>query len=154
MTLVDRLKLRPATEADSEFVYDVTESAMRPYVEQAFGPWVESFQRELIGQSFDPKTHQIVTVDGTNAGLMAVSHHDTHIQLEKLYLLPTFQRRGIGSSLLKELIQSVVPMQKPVRLRVLAINAAARRLYEGVGFVVTGAEPPRLHMEYNSANEL
>lgn len=44
--------------------YDVTEAAMRCYVEQTFGAWVPEVQKEIIGKSFDANTHQIILVDG------------------------------------------------------------------------------------------
>jgi ribosomal protein S18 acetylase RimI-like enzyme len=101
---------------------------MRSYVEQTFGPWIPEVQKEIIGKSFDPNTHQIVTVNGEVAGILAVEMNDSHLQLEKLYLLPSFRRQGIGSQLIKRLIHSVSASGMPIRLRVLAANAAARRL--------------------------
>jgi ribosomal protein S18 acetylase RimI-like enzyme len=145
-----QIELRPATVADAQFVYEVTEASMRVYVEQTFGPWVPSFQQEIIGQSFDPSTHQVIVVDGNAAGILAAPENDTHIQLEKLYLLPSFQRMGIGSYLLKHLLQTAPAKAKPVRLRVLTVNVAARRLYERFGFVVASITPERVFMEYNA----
>ena len=143
-----KIELRQATVTDAQLVYDITAAAMRGYVEQAFGPWIESFQREVIGNSFDPTTHHVIVVDGDDAGIIAAPRHESHIQLEKIYLLPRFQRKGIGSQLLRELQQSATVQDKPVRLRVLAVNKEARQLYERLGFVVTNETPERVFMEY------
>ena len=140
--------LRAATADDLEFAYDVTEAAMRRYVEQTFGTWIREVQKEIIGRSFDPKTHQIILVDGEPAGILAVEVDASHLRLEKIYLLPAFQRRGIGSQLITELIHSVRASNKPIRLRVLAANSAARRLYQRLGFVATEVTPQRVFMEY------
>ncbi|MFT4100800.1 MAG: GNAT family N-acetyltransferase [Burkholderiaceae bacterium] len=145
-----KIELRQATGADAQLVYDITEAAMRGYVEKAFGPWVESFQREVIGNSFDPSTHHVIVVDGDAAGIIAAPLHDSHIQLEKLYLLPRFQRKGVGSKLLRELQQSATARNRPVRLRVLAVNNEARRLYERLDFIVTHETPERVFMEYRA----
>ena len=142
-----RVELRAATADDMEFAFDVTEAAMRCYVEQTFGTWVPEVQKEIIGKSFDANTHQIILVDGEPAGILAVETHESHVQLEKIYLLPAFQRQGIGSQLVNQLIHSARVSNKPIRLRVLAANSAARTLYQRLGFVVTEVTPQRVFME-------
>ena len=142
------VELRQATASDLDVVYEVTEATMREYVEQAFGPWIEAFQRKLIGDSFSPATHQIVSVGGETAGILSAASHDTHVQLEKLFILPAFQGRGIGARLLGDVAQAAAAQRKPVRLRVLAVNTGARRFYERCGFIVYDATPERLFMEY------
>ena len=57
-----RPDLRPAIEADFEFVYSVTEAAMRGYVEQTWGPWDPSVQCDNARRSFRPATYQIISV--------------------------------------------------------------------------------------------
>jgi ribosomal protein S18 acetylase RimI-like enzyme len=121
---------------------------MRRSVEETFGPWIPEVQKEIIGKSFDPNTHQIVTVNGAMAGILALEMHDSHLQLEKLYLLPSFQRRRIGSQLVKQLIRSASVSKKPIRLRVLAANSGARRFYERLDFVATEVTPERVFMEH------
>jgi ribosomal protein S18 acetylase RimI-like enzyme len=130
-----------------QFVYEVTEKAMRCYVEQTFGTWIPEAQREIIGKSFDANTHQIVLVDDEPAGILAVEVRDSHLQLEKIYLLPAFQRRRIGSKLVSQLIRSVSTSNKPIRLRVLAANRGARQFYERMGFVATEVTPQRVFTE-------
>jgi ribosomal protein S18 acetylase RimI-like enzyme len=145
-----QIETRPAMDSDAQLVYEVTEAAMRSYVERTFGPWVPSFQQETIGKSFDPTTHQIILVNGEVAGILVAPVHDSHVQLEKLYLFPRFQRQGIGSHLVQQLVQMAVASSKPIRLRVLAVNVGARRLYERLGFAVSSVTPERIFMEYNA----
>jgi ribosomal protein S18 acetylase RimI-like enzyme len=123
---------------------------MRRYVEQTFGPWIPEVQKKIIGESFDPNTHQIVTVNGDVGGILALEMHDSHLQLEKLYLLPSFQRQCIGSQLVKQLSRSVGASNKPIRLRVLAANPGARRFYERLGFVATDVTRDRVFMEHRA----
>lgn len=143
-----RIELRPAQPQDLPQLYAITASAMRSYVEQAFGPWVEDFQRTVIANSFDPATHRFIHVDGALAGVVAVAEFGDHIQLEKLYLLPDVQGRGVGSQVLRDLLQAAERQQKTLRLRVLEVNTSARRFYERHGFVVTQCVPPRCFMQY------
>jgi GNAT superfamily N-acetyltransferase len=145
-----QFELRPATAADMQFAYAVTEAAMRGYVEAAFGPWLAEFQKAYVANSFDPGTHQIIVTEGESAGIVATQVHDTHVQLEKLYLLPQFQRLAIGSGVLSRIIQMATALNKPVRLRVLAVNSDAQRFYKNKGFVVYDSTPERVFMEYSA----
>ncbi|RUS92785.1 hypothetical protein DSM107010_72900 [Chroococcidiopsis cubana SAG 39.79] len=69
------------------------------------------------------------------------------VPLTKLYLLPDFQRRGIGTFLIRQLIAQAKALNAPLRLRVLAVNPA-RRLYEREGFSVQAQIEERIFMEY------
>lgn len=145
-----RYVLRQATTSDSEFVYQVTEASMREYVEHTFGPWVTEEQRNIIGKSFDPSTHQVISVAGKTAGILAIRSHENYVQLEKLYLLPEFQRLGIGSDILEKLTNSARRARTPIHLRVLSSNTGALKLYERLGFVVVDEVPERKFMEYHT----
>jgi GNAT superfamily N-acetyltransferase len=145
-----KIELRPATSIDIPFIYDVTEAAMRDHVERTFGPWIPDIQQEIINRSFDPTTHQIIVVDGNPAGVLASQTFDAHIQLEKLYLSPDFQGRGIGTRLVQSLIKSATELSKPIRLRVLGGNTAAQCFYARLGFVVDHVTPERVFMEHDA----
>lgn len=142
--------LRQAKESDFEFVYRVTEVSMRDYVEQTFGPWITEDQRKIIEASFDPGTHRIITVEGNPVGVLATRAHDSYVQLEKLYLLPEFQRHGIGSEILRELARAASESGTPIHLRVLNSNLGARQLYERFGFTVVRETAERRFMEYHA----
>jgi len=77
---------------------------------------------------------------------MRVDRLPDHWFLSKLYLLPAFQRGGLGSRLLQGLISDARMVRLPLRLTVLEVNPAFR-FYERHGFSVTATEPPRIHME-------
>jgi ribosomal protein S18 acetylase RimI-like enzyme len=77
---------------------------------------------------------------------MKVEQTDTHIQLHQLFILPEYQRRGIGSGLLEDLLTEAGQSGLPVRLRVLRVNPA-KGLYERYGFRVTSEEPERFYMQ-------
>jgi GNAT superfamily N-acetyltransferase len=144
------IELRQAHPGDLPQVYDITEAAMRGYVEAAFGPWQREFQYAVISQSFDPATHRFIHLAGVLAGVIAAGEYGEHIQLEKLYLLPQFQGQGIGSQVMQQLLQAATQQHKAVRLRVLAVNSAARRFYARHGFVVTECTLTRYFMQYSA----
>lgn len=141
--LMHSLSLRAATSEDVAFALYVTEACMRVYAEQAWGRW--------DGRAdFDPAFDQIVALDGHDIGIFGVDRRPEFWFLDKLYLLPAYQNRGIGSQLLLRLINDAKAARTPLRLTVLEVNPA-RRLYERHGFVLTHTVSPRHHMEWRGS---
>ena len=69
----------------------------------------------------------------------------------KFYILPHFQRRGIGSYSIKQLINEAKIRQITLRLGVLAVNPAIN-LYKREGFAVQTQTKERIYMEYAEFN--
>ena len=137
---------------DLEFIFRVTEESMRSYVVEAFGAWDPDNQRQRSDESFDPAIYSIIVVDDNRAGILVIEDRLSVIFIGKIYLLPEFQRRGIGSSLIRRIIERAKTDQKPLRLRVLRVNTAARRLYERLGFAVTDSTKDHVYLEYCAAS--
>lgn len=55
------------------------------------------------------------------------------IFLEELYVLPSFQGRGMGKQVISWL-QTAYPQAKRIRLEVTPSNQGAKKLYESMGF--------------------
>jgi ribosomal protein S18 acetylase RimI-like enzyme len=53
-------------------------------------------------------------------------------------ILPAFQGRGVGTAIVRDLVEEARAQDLPVTLQVLKENPGARRLYERLGFAVTG----------------
>ncbi|NET31500.1 MAG: GNAT family N-acetyltransferase [Cyanothece sp. SIO1E1] len=124
---------------------------MQTYVEQTWGCWVDEEQRQIIYDSINLSTHRIIQLDDQDAGCLAFEIHPSHMQLTKLYVLPHFQRCGIGKFLIRQLINESNVCDMPLRLRVLTVNPA-RSLYEREGFVVQAQTKERFYMEYAKSN--
>jgi len=119
---------------------------MRSYVEQTFGEWNAEEQRERLFRDFAANRPDIVSFNGEDVGIWSVVREPTRLVLSKVYLLPGFQRHGIGSKLLDLLIQESEGAGLPIHLRLLKVNPA-RSLYERKGFRVVREEAPYVYME-------
>lgn len=128
------ITLRAATADDYDFCYRVQKATMQEYVEQTWG-WDEAFQQAYFRQRFDPARNQVIVLGGADIGVFAVERRERDIFLAKIYILPEYQRRGIGTGLIKLVLQEAFKEGLPVTLRVLKVNPA-RRLYERLGFAV------------------
>jgi ribosomal protein S18 acetylase RimI-like enzyme len=129
--------LRDATEADREFLWGLHSRAMRGPVERTWG-WDEGFQRGFFDEHFDPAGRRIVVVDGRDVGVLQTEQRkDSHF-LANVEISPPFQGQGVGTAIVRDLVAEARTRGVPVTLQVLKENPGARRLYERLGFAVTG----------------
>jgi ribosomal protein S18 acetylase RimI-like enzyme len=120
---------------------------MREYVAATFGAWDEPHQRALFEPTFDLRTHRILVCDGEDAGVLAVEERVHCLHLARIFLLPRFQRRGLGARVVCALLAIARDSAQPVELTVLRVNRAARGFYERLGFRVVGETETHVHME-------
>lgn len=137
--------LRQATYNDYEFLYQLHVAAMWEYVEATWG-WQEKWQREYFDRKFDPKGRQIIQIDGKDAGVIAIEEREEAVFIALIEILPDYQNRGVGTNLLRHIIQTAHASNLPVTLHVLRVNAPARRLYERLGFIIAKDEEHRYYM--------
>ncbi len=142
------VKLRPATILDNDFAFHVWKTSMQQYVEMTWG-WDEDSQIQHQQAEFVASHYQIIEVAGQSVGTLIVNRYPDHMYLSGLYLLPQYQRQGIGSTIMRELFAEAQSHNVPIRLRVLNVNSQARRLYERLGFIATDeSKLPFTVMEY------
>jgi GNAT superfamily N-acetyltransferase len=140
-----RIALRTAEVRDRAFCFRVTKEAMKSYVEATFGPWDDEWQRQYFDQAFASTPHEVVVAGGVDVGLWSVVRESERLVMRKIYLLPEFQRRGIGSALLRRLIEESEASHLPIELRYLVVNPVAS-LYERFGFNRLKVEPPYVYV--------
>ncbi|MGZ0150230.1 GNAT family N-acetyltransferase [Kribbella sp. WER1] len=126
--------LRPATAADLDTIAELRAVVMRPDLER-LGRYDEHRVRQRLRDAYTPEYTQIIEVDGTFAGSVTLRPAD-RLWLEHFYLAPEYQGRGVGSGVLR----SVLDLDQDVWLNVLQ-GSPARRLYERHGFVPDSEDP-------------
>jgi ribosomal protein S18 acetylase RimI-like enzyme len=136
--------LRPATEADHDFLYRLHTATMKEYVTTLWG-WDEAAQQRMFRERFNPALRQVIVVDGQDAGALEVHWGEAEAFISNILIAPEFQRRGIGRAILKDILDEATARGLPVTLRVLRPNPA-RGLYERLGFVVTEETPERFYL--------
>jgi GNAT superfamily N-acetyltransferase len=130
--------LRPATEADFDFLFHLHGAALGPYVTLLWG-WDEADQRRRFRRAFNPSRIHIVHrgEEEEDIGAIAVERRERELYLARLELLPSHQGKGIGTALLQWVIAQAEQENVAVTLQVLKVNPA-RRLYERLGFATIG----------------
>jgi ribosomal protein S18 acetylase RimI-like enzyme len=140
-------RLESMPSCDFEFLYNLCRSTMERYVTAAWGEWCDEIVRSQLLDGLKANAFNSIFIGRSRVGAIAVERHDTHIQIEDLYILEEFQNQGIGTSIILDIIAEAHQSDKPVRLRVLS-SSPAKLLYERLGFVVVKTTPERYFMEF------
>jgi GNAT superfamily N-acetyltransferase len=131
-------RIRPASGADVEAAAELRAVVLRADLER-LGRYDERRVRQRLRDGFEPAHTWVVEVGGAFAGCVALRpDRDAH-WLEHFYLAPEVQGGGIGTAVLRGLLERCDRAGTRVRLNVLR-GSPARRLYERHGFVLEREE--------------
>ncbi|MBD0424509.1 GNAT family N-acetyltransferase [Streptomyces sp. TRM S81-3] len=137
-------ELRPASAADVEAVAELRAVVLRADLER-LGRYDEQRVRQRLRDGFAPAYTRVIEVGGAFAGCVALRPAADAHWLEHFYLAPRLQGGGIGSGVLRGLLERSDRDGVPVRLNVLQ-GSAARRLYDRHGFTVESEDPVDVFM--------
>ena len=87
----------------------------------------------------------ILTLDDLPVGQLDLDRTDAGIEVVEIALVPGLQGHGLGTAALGQVLAGADAADIVVHLNVELTNDGARRLYERLGFVVTGPTGP-LHL--------
>lgn len=137
MRVKSEWSLRPGRAEDVEPIAELRAVVLRDDLER-LGRYDEERVRQRLRDGFSPAYTSIVeTADGTLGGCVTLRPDagGDGLHLEHFYLSPDLQGRGLGTAVLRHLLERADGQAAPVRLAVLR-GSAARRLYERAGFTV------------------
>lgn len=139
---------RQATDADTEAARKIHHAALHDVVVRQFGEWDKKEQDDFFAGSWSPETFEIIQSNGTDVGYCGITHHSDHISVNELMISPEYQGKGIGSSILLEVINEARSKGIAVKLQVLKENKA-QDLYRKLGFKDMGTTDTHIQMELN-----
>jgi ribosomal protein S18 acetylase RimI-like enzyme len=136
------LTRRPSAPSDTPFLEGLYASTRTG--ELAVLPWSEEQKSAFIRSQFNAQSAQytasypdasfeVVMIDGTPAGRLYVDRRGDQISIIDIALLPQFQGVGVGTRLLRGLLEEAAAHGATVALHVERHNPAGR-LYERLGF--------------------
>jgi ribosomal protein S18 acetylase RimI-like enzyme len=140
-----RSHLRNAKLEDADFIFGVLDEAIGPSLRDA-SEWDEAEQRRIVTYLLETADVHVIQVDEADAGYLAVWRSEHEIHVASIALSEPWRGKGLGTSLMRDLIDEASGRAVPVRLSVLS-NNPAHELYERLGFVVTQVEGRKLRME-------
>ncbi|MEU5668007.1 GNAT family N-acetyltransferase [Streptomyces longwoodensis] len=127
-------RLRSAVAADVEVIAELRATVMRADLER-LGRYDDHRVRQRLRDSFSPQYTSVIMLDRGLAGCVTVRPAGGRQWLEHFYLAPHCQGRGLGSAVLRTVLERTDAQGTTVGLNVLQ-GSGARRLYERHGFIV------------------
>ena len=126
--------LRPYKPSDYDWLYSLREKSYRDVVVAQFGDWDKDLQRNLYQAGWNPRTIQIMELEGSPVGMLSTEVIDDVVWMREIQIEPNYQRMGIGTSLIRSIVASALEANRTVKLQVLLANDLAKSLYDRLGF--------------------
>ncbi|MFI8521393.1 GNAT family N-acetyltransferase [Streptomyces sp. NPDC085481] len=138
--------IRPARAEDVETVAELKAVVMRDDLVR-LGRYDDHRVRQRLRDDFRLAHTSVIEVAGAFAGCVAFGpyEHGPGRYLEHFYLAPEAQGQGLGTAVLRALLDRADAEGVPVRLTVVQ-GSAARRLYERAGFRLESEDPIDVRM--------
>lgn len=155
------VSMRPETGDDIAFLrrlhvanrwHELTQTGWPDAQKAAFLGQQADFQRIHYAKAYGDAAFLIVEAQAGPIGRLCVWRSADEICIVDIALLPEAHNRGIGSALLRSVMEEARALGLPVRLSVEQFNPA-QRLYRRLGFKETGAAAPYLRMEWRGPPE-
>ena len=153
--------LRPAREDDRPLLHRVYASTRQEELaavgwNDAQRAWFLAMQADLqaraFAQMYPTADWQVVVCDGQPVGRMIVDRCSDAIRLVDIALLPGYRNAGIGSELLRRLLDEAAAAGKLVILHVARSNRA-RALYQRLGFAISMWDDVYLEMQWRPGGD-
>lgn len=150
------IALRPVTAADEEFLRAVYASTRAE--ELLVTPWTDEQKAAFCAMQFEAQSthyakaypgaaHDVIVVDGEDAGRFYVYRAPGDIRVVDIAILPAFRGRGVGGRLLADVLAEGRETGSRVTIHVEHQNRA-KQLYERLGFVGVEDTGVYLRMEW------
>jgi len=143
---------RPGLATDVEFTRSVHHRAYRDVVVAQYGQWNEAAQDQFFIAAWSLAPHDVILCDDVRCGCMSVEDRDDDIHLREFVIDPDSQRKGIGTHLLRDVIERAIARSVPVLLATHQLNRAVN-LYRRLGFRESGRTDSHILMEWNRGHE-
>jgi len=142
------ISLRAARPDDYEFAVDLYLDSTKRLL-TALGRWNQGRAIARFRRGFKTEQAQVICVGGADIGWMQISQSVDRLHLHQLHILAQFRNRGIGTRLIRGLIDRARGIGRPVGLNVIRGNRALS-LYRRLGFRVVGGDAEKLYMRWNA----
>ena len=139
------VQLIPAEESLREFSYQVKKVAEGEYITQMFG-WDENIQRGFHARAWQRRKPDIITYDGKPIGTIATIESQDCLEISQFFVLPSHQNEGIGTYLLKRVLDKADQLGLLSRLAFLRSNPV-KSLYLRNGFRISSIDGGFCYME-------
>jgi ribosomal protein S18 acetylase RimI-like enzyme len=100
--------------------------------------------------NFPDARFDIIERDRAPIGRIVVNRPGTMLHIVDQAIVPELRNRGLGTAIMKALMDEATRNGLPVRLKVASTNDPSMRLYRRLGFVPIRTEPLSIEMEWRA----
>lgn len=153
------ITLRPVNPDDDDFLVEVygstraEELALTPWTteeQQAFVRSQFAAQQDYYAKKYPTASHDIIVSNNRPVGRLYVARLDQEIRIIDITLLPGERNAGIGSFLIKRLLEEASRTNKMTRIFVEEFNPSLR-LFERLGFSPSEQHGIHLLMQWSGS---
>ena len=157
LSTLGKLELRPERDDDRDFRYRLfCDSRLPEWYQAPLDPAVREqlMQHQFLAQTRSyaaqfPAAHfDIVELDGEPIGRIVVDRPGDHLHIVDQAIVPEMRNRGIGTAIMRWLMEEARQGGLPVRLKVASGNDPSMRLYLKLGFRAIEETPMYIAMEW------
>ncbi|MBN2878150.1 MAG: GNAT family N-acetyltransferase [Clostridia bacterium] len=128
--------LEETSNEDVDIIYKIKKNSIFEYVEPIWG-WDEEYQLNDFYSSFIPDRFRKIISDRRIIGFIELHENKHSINISEIHIITQYQSRGIGTSIISNIIHEAYTNKKKVTLGCFKNNLKAKKLYEKLGFQTT-----------------
>jgi ribosomal protein S18 acetylase RimI-like enzyme len=153
---IGKLTLRPERADDHDFRFRLFCDSRQPEFAQLLPPDIfqqvmrQQFQAQTVSyrQQFPLARFDIIELAGLPIGRIVVDRPDTLLHIVDQAIVPEQRNRGLGTAIMRTLMDEARLAGVPVRLEVASANDPSLRLYARLGFVPIETVPLYMRLEW------
>jgi len=153
------LNCRDVLADDQDFLFDLYVSTRAEEL-KAWG-WEPIQQKVFLQMQFKARTlsyqsdfptasYQVIQLGDRAVGNITINRTPTEIRLVAIALLPIYQRQGIATHLIQNLLAEAHQSHLPVILQVATRNNIALKLYQKLGFQIVSSTDMYVQMIWSN----
>jgi RimJ/RimL family protein N-acetyltransferase len=156
------LRLRPEQAADRDFRFALFADSrlpewdmvvLDPAIREQLMRHQFQAQTETYAARFPAARFDIIELGGERIGRIVVNRPGPHLHLVDHNIVPKLRNKGIGTAIMRALMDEARNAGIPFRLKVASSNDPSLRLYLRLGFVPIEEIPAYIELEWKAGME-
>lgn len=139
-------KIESILDDEKEKIYIIKKKSIKKYVDEIWG-WDEVYQIKDFADSFKLSNFNKIVVKDKCIGFIEISESHSLINITEIHLVPKFQGQGIGSEVIKRVMDYAKETDKSITIGCFKKNIKALKLYKRLGFKIIKETEYHFHLE-------
>jgi ribosomal protein S18 acetylase RimI-like enzyme len=139
--------LRAARRDDYRFALDLYLESTEPLL-AALGRWDVALIPRRFAEGWRLEEAEIICRGGSPIGFLQVSKTAQTLHIDQIHIVAPWRSRGIGSGLIRDIMDEARATGRIVGLNVIRGNTRAISLYRRLGFAISGENGEKIQMRW------